>query len=74
MDLLAEKMTFKKNDDNVLTIDTSAASPITLNNFTMGWDGGFTIGKFQVTGNGTVYYDGKELSALIAELAASEES
>lgn len=74
MDLLAEKMTFKKNDDNVLTIDTSAASPITLNNFTMGWDGGFTIGKFQVTGNGTVYYDGKELSALIAELAASKES
>ena len=40
----------------------------------MNWDGGFTVGKFQVTSNGTVYYDGKELSALIQELAGSAES
>lgn len=75
MDLSAETLSFKKDNDNILTFNTAADSkPIRLNNFTMNWDGGFTVGKFQVTSNGTVYYDGKELSALIQELAGSTES
>lgn len=75
MDLSAETLSFKKDNDNILIFNTAADSkPIRLNNFTMNWDGGFTVGKFQVTSNGTVYYDGKELSALIQELAGSTES